>query len=244
MSRLDPLMHPKTLTVTGRSLRDGYANAPVYNDDVIRRLDDPLSPEGGLAVLRGSLAPDGAVIKHTAASPELLAHTGPAVVFEDYDDMARRIDDDRLDVAPASVLVLRQAGPIGGPGMPEWGHLPVPAKLLRSGVRDLVRVSDARMSGTAYGTCVVHVTPESAAGGPLALVADGDLVTLNVGSRRLDLEVPAEILARRRDHWRPPPPIYRRGWGKLYVSSVGQADKGCDLDFLEAGGPTPEPAIH
>jgi dihydroxy-acid dehydratase len=244
MARLDPFLRADTLTVTGRSLGAGYAGAVVYNNDVIRPLDHPLASEGGLAVLRGSLAPDGAVIKHTAASPELLVHTGPAVVFDDYDDLAARIDDEDLDVTPDSVLVLRQAGPVGGPGMPEWGQLPLPAKLLRAGVRDLVRVSDARMSGTSYGTCVLHVAPESAIGGPLALVADGDLITLDVPARRIDLEVPAEVVARRRDNWRPRPAHYQRGWGKLYTRSIGQANDGCDLDFLEAGEPTAEPAIH
>jgi dihydroxy-acid dehydratase len=244
MARLDPFLEADTLTVTGRSLRDGYAGATVYNDDVIRPLDRPLASEGGLAVLRGSLAPDGAVIKHTAASPELLIHTGPAVVFDDYDDLAARIDDEHLDVGPNSVLVLRRGGPVGGPGMPEWGQLPLPAKLLRTGIRDLVRVSDARMSGTSYGTCVLHVAPESAIGGPLALVADGDLIALDVPARRLDLEVPAEIIARRREAWRPRAPHYQRGWGKLYTHSIGQANEGCDLDFLQAGEATPEPAIH
>lgn len=244
LARLGDLVSAEAVTVTGRSLRDEVRGAEVFDDAVIRTLDDPLWPEGGIAVLRGSLAPDGAVIKQTAAAPELLVHTGPAVVFENYDDMTKRIDDESLEVGPDSVLVLRNAGPIGGPGMPEWGQLPLPAKLLRAGIRDLVRVSDARMSGTSYGACVLHVAPESAAGGPLALVEDGDLVTLDVPARRLDLEVSPEEMARRRSAWHPPAPHYQRGWGKLYATSIRQANEGCDLDFLEAGEPTHEPAIH
>jgi dihydroxy-acid dehydratase len=244
MARLGDLLRLDALTVTGRTLGEELRGAEVFDDAVIRPLDDPLWPEGGLAVLRGNLAPDGAVIKQTAAAPELLVHTGPAVVFDDYEDLLARVDDDALDVGPGSVLVLRQAGPVGGPGMPEWGQLPLPAKLLRAGVRDLVRVSDARMSGTSYGACVLHVAPESAIGGPLALVESGDLVTLDVPRRRLDLEVSPELMARRRADWRPRAPHYGRGWGKLYLSSIRQANEGCDLDFLEAGPPTAEPAIH
>jgi dihydroxy-acid dehydratase len=244
MARIGALLHTSALTVSGESLGEGLAGAQVFDNEVIRPLDLPLHPEGGLAVLRGSLAPDGAVIKQTAASPELLVHSGPAVVFEDYDDMVARVDDESLEVGPASVLVLRQAGPVGGPGMPEWGQLPIPAKLLRAGVRDLVRVSDARMSGTSYGACVLHVAPESAIGGPLAVVQSGDVISLDVPRRRLDLEVPPEVLAHRRAQWRPRPAHYERGWGRLYSSSVRQANQGCDLDFLEAGPATPEPAIH
>jgi dihydroxy-acid dehydratase len=244
MARIGELLHTAALTVTGQSLAAGFEGAEVFDDEVIRPLDLPLHPEGGLAVLRGSLAPDGAVIKQTAASPELLVHSGPAVVFEDYDDMVARVDDESLEVGPSSVLVLRRAGPVGGPGMPEWGQLPIPAKLLRAGIRDLVRVSDARMSGTSYGACVLHVAPESAIGGPLALVEEGDVISLDVARRRLDLEVAPEELARRRAEWRPRPAHYERGWGRLYASSVRQANEGCDLDFLEAGPQTPEPAIH
>jgi dihydroxy-acid dehydratase len=244
MNRIAQYLRGDVLTVSGEALRAGYEMAEVYNDKVIRPLDNPLSAEGGLAVLRGSLAPDGAVIKHTAASPSLLVHKGPAVVFDSYDDLIARIDSDELDVDKDSVLVLRNAGPVGGPGMPEWGNLPLPAKILRTGVRDMVRISDARMSGTAYGTCIVHVAPESAIGGALAFVADGDLISLDVPRRRLDLVVPREVLARRRESWSPPPALYQRGWGRLYVRSVNQANLGCDLDFLQAGPPTPEPAIH
>jgi dihydroxy-acid dehydratase len=211
---------------------------------VIRPLNNPLQPEGGVAVLRGSLAPNGAVIKHSAADPRLLAHTGPAVVFEDYDDMNRRLDDPDLPVTPDSVLVLRQAGPKGGPGMPEWGMLPLPKKLLQQGVRDMVRISDARMSGTSYGTCVLHVAPESHVGGPLALVRDGDPVRLDVPRRRLDLLVEEAEVERRRAAWTPPPPRYARGWTALHLAHVRQADEGCDFDVLERGAPTPEPEIH
>ncbi|MGH9066951.1 MAG: dihydroxy-acid dehydratase, partial [Acidimicrobiales bacterium] len=201
MARLGPLLDGSALTVTGRTLGEELAGAEVFDDAVIRPLDDPLSPEGGLAVVRGSLAPDGAVIKPTAASPHLLAHTGPAVVFAGPADLEARIDDPTLAVDEDSVLVLQNAGPVGGPGMPEWGMLPLPRRLLARGVRDLVRVSDARMSGTSYGTCVLHVAPESAVGGPLALVRDGDPITLDVGRRRLDLEVPVGELDRRRRAW-------------------------------------------
>jgi dihydroxy-acid dehydratase len=244
MARLSGLLDTGTTGVTGRTLGEEIAGATVYDDRVIRPLEDPLWPGGSLACLHGTLAPDGAVIKQTSASPELLSHRGPAVVFSDYEDMERRIDDEALDVTPASVLVLRRAGPIGGPGMPEWGQLPLPKKLLRAGARDMVRVSDARMSGTSFGTCVLHVAPESAVGGPLALVRDGDPVSLDVPGRRLDLEVPAEELARRREAWAPGLPHFHRGWGKLYAATVSQANKGCDLDFLEHGPPTPEPAVH
>jgi dihydroxy-acid dehydratase len=244
MARLSPVLELGALTVTGRTVGEEIAGATVYDDRVIRPLEDPLWPGGSLAVVHGSLAPDGAVIKQTAASRELLVHKGPAVVFRDYEDMERRVDEVGLEVTPASVLLLQRAGPVGGPGMPEWGQLPLPKKLLRAGVRDMVRVSDARMSGTSFGTCVLHVAPESAVGGPLALVRDGDLVSLDVPGRRLDLEVPAEELARRRHDWSPGPPYYKRGWGKLYAATVGQANEGCDLDFLEYGPATPEPPIH
>lgn len=241
MSRLD--LHDVP-TVSGFSLLQTLEGAAVYDDDVIRPLSNPVKAEGGLAVLRGSLAPEGAVIKHSAASPELLQHTGPAVVFEDYDDMVARIDDPSLDVTPDSVLVLRSAGPLGGPGMPEWGMLPIPKKLLAAGVRDMVRVSDARMSGTAYGTCVLHVSPESFVGGPLALVQTGDLVVLDVPARRLDLDVPEEVLAARRSSWVPRELPATRGYAQLFAQHVTQAHEGCDFDFLHGAGGVPEPAIH
>jgi dihydroxy-acid dehydratase len=205
-----------------------------HNHEVIRSLDTPLDPEGGLAVLYGSLAPDGAIIKPTAASPELLTHRGRAVVFENHEDMERRIDDPDLEVRPDDVLVMRQGGPLGAPGMPEWGFLPLPKKLLQQGIRDMVRISDARMSGTAFGTVVVHATPESAAGGPLAAVHTGDLIALDVPHRRLDLLVePAEV-ARRLAAVPQPRSHYRRGYGWLFTQHILQADKGCDFDFLRA----------
>ncbi len=211
---------------------------------MIRPLDRPVSGEGGLAILRGSLAPDGAVIKPVAADPNLLVHTGPAVVFDDYAELEAHIDRPDLDVTPSSVLVLRNAGPVGGPGMPEWGMLPLPRKLLEQGVRDMVRISDARMSGTSYGTCVLHVAPESAVGGPLALVQTGDQISLDVPGRRLELLVDGAELARRRASLTAPAPRFARGYGELYSEHVTQADLGCDFDFLHAGPPTPEPPIH
>ena len=231
-------------TISGRTLGEGLDGALVHDDDVIRPLDRPLFDEGGLAVLRGNLAPDGCVIKHSAADPALLEHVGQAVVFEDREDLAARLNDERVPIDRDSVLVLRNAGPVGGPGMPEWGMLPIPDRLLARGVRDMVRISDARMSGTSYGTCVLHVTPESAVGGPLALVRDGDAIRLDVPGRRLDVLVDDDVLAERRRQWRPPPPRFERGYGLLAARHITQADRGCDFDFLEAGPGTPEPAIH
>ncbi|HYH29656.1 MAG TPA: dihydroxy-acid dehydratase, partial [Pseudonocardia sp.] len=243
LAQLSDLLDLSARTVNGATLGENIAGAAVHDADIIRSRDTALAPEGALAVLRGSLAPNGCVIKTTAASPHLLRHTGPAVVFDDYEDLAARIDADDLDVDESSVLVLRGAGPIGGPGMPEWGQLPIPKKLLRRGVTDMVRISDARMSGTSYGTCVLHVAPESAAGGPLALVRDGDPVELDVAGRRLDLHVPADELAARREAWQAPAPPPARGYGALFARHVTQADQGCDFDFL-AGSGAPEPAIH
>ncbi|HXE80850.1 MAG TPA: L-arabinonate dehydratase [Vicinamibacterales bacterium] len=243
LERLRDRLHVDAMTVNGRTLGENIAGAQTYNDAVIAPRERPRQPEGGLAVLRGTLAPRGAVIKQSAADPRLLTHTGPAVVFRNYADLAARIDDPDLPVTPDSVIVLQNAGPQGGPGMPEWGMLPIPKKLLQQGVRDMVRVSDARMSGTAYGACVLHVAPESCVGGPLALVRDGDLITLDVLSRRLDLQVGEEELARRRAAWTPPPCIYERGYGLLFSRHVTQADEGCDFDFLHRGAPTPEPEI-
>jgi len=199
---------------------------------VIAPLSDPIASTGGIAVLRGSLAPDGALIKRSAASPGLLRHRGPAVVFDDVYELGRRIDDPELDIGPESVLVLRNAGPKGGPGMPEWGQLPIPRRLLARGVDDLVRVSDARMSGTAFGTVVLHVAPESSAGGPLAVVRHGDPILLDVDGGRLDIDIPAAELARRLELSELPPPKYRRGYGALYIEHVLQASEGCDFDFL------------
>jgi dihydroxy-acid dehydratase len=228
----------------GKTLGENVADAKIFNDDVIRTRDKPLSETGGLAVLRGNLAPNGAIIKPTAAEPHLLKHIGPAVVFSDYADMEKRVDDESLVVDENSVLVLKNGGPLGGPGMPEWGQLPIPKKLLRKGVRDMVRISDARMSGTSYGTCVLHVAPESYVGGPLAFVQDGDLIELDVAARKLDLKVSEAEFARRRAAWKEPPPHFTRGYGALFARHITQADKGCDFDFLHAGSPTPDPEIH
>ena len=231
-------------TANGRTLGENIAGAEVFDHDVILPRERALVERDSLAVLRGNLAPDGAVIKPAAAEPHLLRHTGPAVVFADYNDMAARIDDPALPVTKDSVLVLQNAGPQGAPGMPEWGQLPIPRKLLEQGVRDMVRISDARMSGTSYGACVLHVAPESFVGGPLALVRDGDLVSLDVPARRLELKVSDAELARRRAAWTRPAPRYARGFGALYQQHITQADQGCDFDFLEGTAPTPEPEIH
>jgi dihydroxy-acid dehydratase len=231
-------------TANGKTLGDNIAGARSYERQVIASMDEPVQTVGGLAVLRGNLAPDGAVIKPTAADPKLLKHTGKAVVFEDYNDMAARIDAESLEVDASSVLVLRNAGPLGGPGMPEWGMLPIPRKLLKQGVRDMVRISDARMSGTSYGCCVLHVAPESFVGGTLALVRSGDLIELDVSARRLDLRVSEDELSRRRTAWRRPAPKYQRGFGALFQDNISQANEGCDFRFLEGTAPTPEPEIH
>ncbi len=244
LRQLGSLLDLSAPTVNGRSLGDNIARAEVYNDDVIRSSNRALQPEGGLAVLRGNLAPNGAVIKPSAMEARLLRHRGPAVVFRDYNDMSRRIDDPALEVTPDSVLVLQNAGPQGGPGMPEWGQLPIPKKLLARGVRDMVRISDARMSGTSYGACVLHVSPESYVGGPLALVETGDVIELDVPGRRLDVAVADAELVRRRAQWAPPPPRFQRSYGALYDKHIGQAETGCDFDFLAGNAPVPEPEIH
>ena len=237
LKQLLPLLHGDALTVSGRTLAENVADAEVSNADIIRSLDDPLAAEGGLSILRGNLAPDGAVIKHAAATPALCQHRGPALVFKDIHDLKARVDDPALDVTPDHVLVLQNGGPIGGPGMPEIGNLPIPQKLLKQGVRDMARISDARMSGTSYGTIVLHVAPEAAIGGPLALVRDGDEIELNVAERRLQLHVSDVELAERRAAWSPPPPAYERGYGQLYLRSVNQAPLGCDFDFLRGRDP-------
>jgi dihydroxy-acid dehydratase len=244
LGELRSLLDLSQRTVNGRTLGENIAGAKSYNQDVIATLEKPVQASGGLAVLRGNLAPDGAVIKPTAADPKLLLHTGKAVVFDDYNDMAARIDDEKLEVDAASVLVLRNAGPLGGPGMPEWGMLPIPRKLLKQGVRDMVRLSDARMSGTSYGACVLHVAPESFVGGPLALVQTGDLIELDVPARRLTLQVSDAELARRRAAWQAPRPKYQRGYGAIFSEHITQANQGCDFRFLEGTAPTPEPEIH
>jgi dihydroxy-acid dehydratase len=244
LNEITPLLNGSCLTANGRTLGENVAGAQIYNTDVIRTREKALSQTGGLAVLRGNLAPGGAVIKPLAAESRLLKHTGPAVVFSDYPDLRARIDADDLKVDENSVLVMQNAGPLGAPGMPEWGQLPIPKKLLKRGVRDMVRISDARMSGTSYGTCVLHVSPEAFVGGPLALVRDGDLIELDVAARKLELKVGAEELAERRAAWKPRAPHYARGYGAVFSQHVTQADKGCDFDFLHHGAPTPDPDTH
>jgi dihydroxy-acid dehydratase len=229
------------MTVTGRTLGESIRGAEVTLPDVIRTLENPVSKEA-CAILRGNLAPDGAVIKPSACEPRLLRHRGPALAWDSYDAMAADIDRDDLEVTPDHVLVLKNAGPVGA-GMPEWGMLPVPTKLLKQGVRDMMRVSDARMSGTSYGACVLHVSPEAAIGGPLALVRTGDLIEVDVAARRVDLLVAEDELARRKAAWRPKPQP-ARGWGRLFAGHISQAHDGCDLDFLLGTEPLPEPEIH
>lgn len=241
LSRIADKLDLTCMTVSGHTLGDTIEGAQVYNDDVIRKTDNPVYAAGGLVVLRGNLAPRGAVLKRAAADPRLLHHTGKAVVFKNFKDMLARIDDPDLPVTADSVLVLQDAGPLGGPGMPEWGMLPIPKKLLAQGVRDMVRVSDARMSGTSYGTCVLHVCPESRAGGLLGLVRDGDLVRLDTTARTLDLLVNEKELDARRQAWVAPAPHYERGYGALFTEHVLQADEGCDLDFLARPGTIPDP---
>ena len=244
LNAIRPQLELNCRTITGKTLGENIAGAEIYNPDVIRTLDDPVLESGGLAILHGNLAPTGAVIKASAAEPRLMKHTGRAVVFDSFDEMNARIDDSALDVDETSVLVLRNAGPKGAPGMPEWGSLPIPQKLLRAGIRDMVRVSDARMSGTGYGACVLHISPESFVGGPLALVEDGDIVELDVPERQLNMRVNDDELGRRRAAWKPKEGIYHRGYGRLYMQHIKQADQGCDFDFLEGTAPIPEPEIH
>lgn len=245
MSRMPQHLHLGARTVTGRTLGENIEGAAVFNDDVIRPLSNPIYAEGALAVLRGNLAPDGAVIKPSACAPHLQQHTGPALVFDDYPSMKAAVEDPDLDVTADHILVLRNAGPQGGPGMPEWGMLPIPAKLVKQGVRDMLRLSDARMSGTSYGACILHAAPEAYIGGPLALVKTGDLITVDVPARRIHMEVSDEELARRRAAWTPPPARYQRGYGWMFSRHILQADQGCDFDFLETGfgAPVPEPDI-
>ena len=243
LKQIDDLLNLDRVVCNGRTLGENIETAEVYNDEVIFSRDKPLSPTGGTAALSGNLAPTGAIIKPTAAEERLLQHTGIAVVFENVDDMYARIDDPDLDVTADSVLVLKNAGPKGAPGMPEWGQLPIPQKLLKQGVRDMVRISDCRMSGTSYGACVLHVTPEAAVGGPLAFVQSGDEITLDVAGRKLELHVDEATLAKRKESWAPPENPYARGYGALFMQHVTQADQGCDFDFLHAGAPTPEPKI-
>jgi dihydroxy-acid dehydratase len=237
-------LHGDARTVNGRTLGQNIADAEVYNDDVIRPLANPIYAEGGLAVLRGNIAPDGVVIKPSACAPHLLRHRGPALVFDDYPALKKAIDDPDLEVTGDHVLVLRNAGPKGA-GMPEWGMLPIPTKLLKAGVTDMLRLSDARMSGTSYGGCLLHCAPEAAVGGPLALVQTGDTISVDVPARRIHLDVGDDELARRKAAWTAPPPRYERGYGWMFSRHILQANEGCDFDFLETsfGAPVPEPDI-
>ena len=244
MAAMRDLLDLSCLTVTGGTLGDNIDGAAVFLPDVIHALDAPLYAEGATAVLTGNLAPRGCVMKPAAADKRFLKHRGRAIAFENYDHMAREVERDDLEVTPDHVLVLKNAGPKGGPGMPEWGMLPIPKKLVKAGVRDMVRISDARMSGTSYGACILHVAPESFVGGPLALVQTGDEIEIDVAARRIHLHVSDEELARRRAAWTPPPPRYARGYGAMYSQHIGQADEGCDFDFLQGTAPVAEPEIH
>ncbi len=252
MKEISPLLHLDALTANGKTLGENIAHAGCFNRNVIKTLGQPLRPEGGTVILKGNLAPQGAVLKQSAASPHLLRHKGRAVVFENAEDLIARIDNAQLEVDENSILVLKNAGPKGAPGMPEWGHLPIPAKLLKAGVKDMVRLSDARISGTSFGTIVVHIAPESAVGGPLAAVKNGDWIELDVPSRRLELLITDAELNNRLAAWRPPAPHYERGYGKMFLEHVLQAHEGCDFDFLrgasrgEAADPLkrfPNPAV-
>ncbi len=243
MVQLGDKLHGECITVTGKTLTENIAGAELVDSDVIRGPENPLQTEGGTFVLRGNLAPHGCVVKPSAATKELFTHRGPALVFDNYPDLKAKLNDPDLDVTKDTVLVLRSAGPEGGPGFPEWGMLPIPDKLLKQGVRDMVRLSDARMSGTSYGMCVLHLTPESHVGGPLAFVKTGDEVELNVPERTIHLHVSDEELEARRSDWQKPDPKYARGYGQLYINHVTQAHEGCDFDFLQHGLATPEPPI-
>ena len=244
MNRIRDSLNLDCITVNGKTVGQNVDGAEVFDEKVILPLSKPLSDAGATFVLRGNLAPDGCVIKPAAAEKRLLKHKGPAVVFRDFADMKARINAEDLQVTPDSVLVLQSAGPLGGPGMPEWGMLPIPKKLLKQGIRDMVRISDARMSGTSYGTCVLHVSPESALGGPLALVRDGDNIELDVEARRIHLDVSETELGHRRVQWKPPAPRFDRGYGALFSQQMTQANEGCDFQFLHGGRTTPDPDIY
>ncbi len=245
LKRIEKHLDGNAQTVNGKTIGQNIENAEVYNDDVIRTLDNPIYPSGALVVLKGNLAPDGCVMKVSAMDSRFLKHTGPALVFDDYPSMKAAINDEEIDATADTVLILRNAGPKGGPGMPEWGMLPVPTKLVKQGVRDMLRMSDARMSGTSYGACILHVAPESYIGGPLALVKSGDMVTVDVEKRLIQMEVSDDELARRKAAWTPQPPRYERGYGKMFLEHIEQAQDGCDFDFLKTdhGAPVPEPDI-
>jgi len=248
LTQLGDLIDGRARQCNGKTIAENIAGAVVHNAEVIRPRSNPLVAKDGLAVLRGNLAPGGAIIKPAAMEKRFYKHQGRAVVFKDYNDMAARIDDPNLDIDESCAIVLQSAGPQGAPGMPEWGQLPIPQKLLKKGVRDMLRISDARMSGTSYGACVLHVTPESHVGGPLALVRDGDRISIDVEARRLDLMISDEEFAKRKAQWKAPEPKFTRGYGVLYLKHIQQADKGCDFDFLEPGhveaGSGGEPEIH
>jgi dihydroxy-acid dehydratase len=245
MSEIAPLLDLDQITVSGRCWAEELHGAKVHNTDVIRTMETAIYPEGALAVLKGNLAPRGCVIKPSACAPHLRRHAGPAIVFDDYPSMKAVIDRDDLEVTPDHILILRNAGPIGGPGMPEWGMLPIPKKLVQLGVRDMLRISDARMSGTSYGACILHVSPEAYVGGPLALVHTGDIISVDVAARTISLEVDEAELQQRRSRLKPPAPRFERGYGFMFAQHIGQADEGCDFDFLQSdfGGPIGEPAI-
>jgi dihydroxy-acid dehydratase len=246
MQNIRQHLHLDCLTVSGNTVAENIEGAQVFNADVIRPVDNPIYGEGSLAVLTGNLAPDGCVIKPAAMEQRFLKHSGPALVFDDYPSMKKAIDDEDLDITADHVLVLRNAGPQGGPGMPEWGMLPMPKKLLKQGFRDMLRMSDARMSGTSYGACVLHVAPESYIGGPLALLRTGDIVSIDVDARSIKMEVSDDELARRKAEWNPPEPRFERGYGWVFTKHIQQADKGCDFDFLRTdfGAPVSEPVIY
>jgi dihydroxy-acid dehydratase len=244
LEEIRSLLHVDCVTVNGKTIGENIAGSKVHKREVIHTLADPCAPSGSLVILRGNLAPDGAVMKPVAAEAHLHKHTGKAIVFDSYNEMQAGIDDPDLDVDANSVLVLRNAGPKGGPGMPEWGQLPIPKKLLQQGVRDMLRISDSRMSGTSYGACVLHVAPESFVGGPLALLKTGDLIKLDVEARSLDMLVSEDELDVRRAEYKAPDPKYPRGYGRMYSDHIQQADQGCDFDFLSGTAPIPDPEIH
>lgn len=246
MNRIRPHLHLDCMTINGQTIGENIEGAEVYNDDVIRTLENPIYGEGSLAVLSGNLAPDGCVIKPAAMDQRFMKHTGPAMVFDDYASLKKAVDDENWEITPDHVLVLRNAGPQGGPGMPEWGMLPLPKKLLKQGCRDMLRLSDARMSGTSYGACVLHVSPESFIGGPLALIQTGDLISIDVTARSIKVELSDAELAARKAAWRPPEPIYERGYGYMFTKHTQQANEGCDFDFLRSdfGARVKEPEIY
>lgn len=245
MTRIRDHLNLDAPTVTGQTLGENIADAEVHNDDVIRSVDNPVFTGGALAVLKGNLAPEGCVMKPGACEERLRKHTGPAMVFDNYPAMKKAVEDENLDVTADHILILRNAGPLGGPGMPEWGMLPIPTKLVKQGVRDMLRLSDARMSGTSYGACILHVSPESYIGGPLALVNNGDMISVDVEARTISIDVPDEELEKRRAEWKAPEPRFERGYGWMFSAHVRQAHEGCDFDFLETsyGAPVGEPDI-